>query len=89
MEEGLGHVAERALPRQTGGAPARDGKRDVSALDVSGWMKSKGSLRSSRWQRPYITGPAWLPGYGASDTLQFLNLRFFLGKTRIITVPPR
>ena len=33
-------------------------------------------------------GPAWLPGYGASDTLHFPNLRFFLGKTRIITVPP-
>ena len=50
---GAGHVAGQALPRQAGGAPARDGKREaVSALDVSGWMKSKGSLRSSRWQTP-------------------------------------
>ena len=50
---GAGHVAGRALPRQAGGAPARDGKREaVSALDVSGWMKSKGFLRSSRWRTP-------------------------------------
>lgn len=51
--ESPGHVAGRALPRQAGGAPDRDGKREaVSALDVSGWMKSKGSLRSSRWRTP-------------------------------------
>ena len=50
---GPGACGRAGTGRQTGGAPARDGKREVvSALDVSGWMKFKGSLRSSRWRRP-------------------------------------
>lgn len=55
MEEGLGHVAEWAL-QTTGGAPCQRMVKGVSALDVSRMDEVQGSLRSSRWQRPYVTG---------------------------------